>query len=496
MRHFLTFGLFLCFAFVTHSQYWDSIGRFSSPPTKYYYDTLDDRLYVAGGYYWYDSSEIHGFGYYESDTLYGLGCGFERPGLPPCQYGRPWSGSLAVVHDMVRFKGVLYATGSFTYAGGQMVNGIAKWGATDWEPLGRGLTLWGPNGTSLGDGIGYGFEIYQDTLYLFGAFDTINDKEAFGVAKFDGSTWFPVGLPRFDTAVFTNPNLIMAAKWYQGELYIGGGFYWTGISPPIYGLAKWNGSAVVNVDKGITSSGAGGDDIYDIDIFQGELIVAGRFDDVKDPGSIPGIRITAWNGSSWNNMRGGLGTPLTSATVYDVFVTNDALYAVGKFNSAGGLPCINVAKWDGAKWCVPDSAGMDMDNGFIYDVARFEDSLYIGGPYYHMDNNAAYRYAARLVGDIEFLCQPPLSSEKGKTVPDVTVFPNPVSGKLYIRSEAGIIYEANIYDIQGRKTGTGTGTGTGNAREVEINFENIPPGMYVVEVRTGDGITRRKVVRE
>jgi len=471
MKLLLTFALLLCSAKAAIAQYWDSIGRFSAPPGEYYFDSLDERLYVAGGYLWYDSSEIHGFGYFESDTLYGLGCGFERVNPPPCQYGKSWTHSYSSVRELIRYKGVLYATGRFIWAGGQVVNSIAKWGATDWEPIGQGLMdKAGPIGPGA-EGDGYGFEIYQDTLYLFGEFDSINDVEAHGLAKFDGNKWYPVfGLPRFDSV--SDPNLIMAAKWYHGDLYIGGGFYYQpDTSPPMIDLAKWNDTAWVAVQTGIT--GGVGSYFSTLEIFQDELIVAGGFNPFGNPGCEIGSNIAAWNGSSWDTLRGGVDGPGHGALVMDVFAEDSAMYVVGAFETAGGLPCRNIAKWDGSIWCVLDSVGIDKIG--ITEVARVGNSLYISGDFNHINNNPAYRYAARFVGDINYNCQQSLSAEEGRTGPNVQVFPNPVSSLLHIRSEGSIISNAIVYDMQGRKIAAATGSNS----EWEVKSEIFRRGFML-----------------
>ncbi|HLC83300.1 MAG TPA: hypothetical protein VJI69_05685, partial [Bacteroidia bacterium] len=50
---------------------------------------------------------------------------------------------------------------------------------------------------------------------------------------------------------------------------------------------------------------------------------------------------------SWSNVGSGMNSPVQSL-VTDT--TNDFLYAGGIFTQAGGVPAIDIAKWDGSTW--------------------------------------------------------------------------------------------------------------------------------------------------
>ncbi len=495
MKTILIIIFFNCFAAKVTAQYWDSIGRFSYPPDIFYFDTLDNRLYIAGSFYWYDSSEIHGFGYYKTDSLFGLGCGFDQVSTS-CQFGKPWAHSFTVVHDLVRYKGVLYATGSFRWAGGKVVNGIAKWDSTDWAPIGKGLRFWVAPSSPVNDGVGYGFEIYQDTLFLFGIFDSINDVEAFSLAKFDGSTWYPAGLPRFDTINPNSPNFIFAAEWYKGELYIGGGFYYTGVSPVMQDIGKWNGNAWEAIPTSCTGSGIV---VRDMEIFDNQLVVAGNFDPYYHPGCQTGYNVSAWNGSSWDTLRGGVDDPYHGSMVFDVFVAEDsegdsALYVLGDFETAGGLPCRDLAKWDGSKWCVLDTTGMHGKSYFFIAGAKIEDSIYVSNSYQHINQNPAFKNAARWVGDISFLCQQPLSVEGPASIQDLRLFPNPANSRISLDLPSDIrSVEVKVFDHTGRLVlgplNYAVSSGT-------IDVSMLPAGIYQVKVLAGTGTKVRKLVVE
>src|SRR5690606_21286078 len=86
----------------------------------------------------------------------------------------------------------LYAGGEFTSAGGVSTRFIAKWDGSSWSPLGEGL---GGGDlprvfalTVLADGSGGG-----PALYAGGDFTIAGGVAANRIAKWDGSVWSPLG---------------------------------------------------------------------------------------------------------------------------------------------------------------------------------------------------------------------------------------------------------------------------------------------------------------
>ncbi|MBL4863134.1 MAG: delta-60 repeat domain-containing protein [Crocinitomicaceae bacterium] len=81
------------------------------------------------------------------------------------------------VFKMCEYDGKLIAGGWFTQAGGAPVNRIATWDGSNWSPLGNGVTF---NGSiaSVSEMI-----VYQNELYVSGAFDTAGVVPAHFIAK-------------------------------------------------------------------------------------------------------------------------------------------------------------------------------------------------------------------------------------------------------------------------------------------------------------------------
>src|SRR5690606_19432964 len=61
--------------------------------------------------------------------------------------------------------------------------------------------------------------------------------------------------------------------------------------------------------------------------------------------------------------------------------TGEALYAAGRFTTAGGAEANNIARWDGSAW-TPLGVGID---GSVNALTVFDDgtgpALYAGGPF-------------------------------------------------------------------------------------------------------------------
>jgi hypothetical protein len=95
-------------------------------------------------------------------------------------------------------------------------------------------------------------------------------------------------------------------------------------------------------------------------------------------GAVTGV--VRWTGEGWVNLGSGLGgTSLgLCLTTFDDGA-GEALYVGGQFQSAGGLPALNVASWDGAAW---SNVGMFDEAAPVQELIVFDDgtgpALYAG----------------------------------------------------------------------------------------------------------------------
>jgi len=169
----------------------------------------------------------------------------------------------------------LYAGGYFTNAGGSTVNYIAKWNGSTWSPLGSGMNDWV-----------YALAVSGSELYAGGQFTMAGGLAANCIAKWNGSAWSPLG---------------------------------SGMSSNVYALAV---------------SGS-------------ELYAGGYF---TNAGGVAANYIAKWNGSAWSALGSGMGPWYYFITVNALAVSGSDLYCGGVFYTAGGVAASLIAKWDGSAW--------------------------------------------------------------------------------------------------------------------------------------------------
>lgn len=149
---------------------------------------------------------------------------------------------------------------------------------------------------------------------------------------------------------------------------------------PAANIAQWNGSRLSVPSGGLTTTLGSllTAEVYDLEVFNGELFAAGNFNQSTGVGTVNGI--ARWDGSAWQP----LGTGLQLSDGYGGYgfaleVYQGQLYVAGDFDFAGGQPAANLARWDGSSW-----SGVDIGlGGSVYALESFNDGatdwLVVGG---------------------------------------------------------------------------------------------------------------------
>src|SRR6185436_5932460 len=89
----------------------------------------------------------------------------------------------ALVYALAVSGSDLYAGGEFTTAGGIGATNIAKWDGSSWSPLGLGM-----------NGEVYALAVSGTNLYAGGTFTMAGGNPASRIARWNGSSWSPLGL--------------------------------------------------------------------------------------------------------------------------------------------------------------------------------------------------------------------------------------------------------------------------------------------------------------
>lgn len=237
----------------------------------------------------------------------------------------------------------LYAAGNFMFAGSQLARGLAKWDGESWNPLGVVVTQ-GPQSRVralcvFDDGGG-------PALFVGGWFNIDGTWRA--IARWDGVAWSGVGVV---TGEWVNDAVVAALAVYDDgtgpALYAGGALTSAGGTPTL-GIAKWDGTAWSALGGGISEGVVLALQVYDDG--SGSALYAGGF--FESAGGVPASNIAKWNGSSWSTVGGGVAGKYGQVLALQVYDdgSGSALYVGGWFTASGGTPASNIAKWDGVGW--------------------------------------------------------------------------------------------------------------------------------------------------
>ncbi|MBI4931198.1 MAG: T9SS type A sorting domain-containing protein [Bacteroidetes bacterium] len=267
------------------------------------------------------------------------------------------------VECLKEINGDLYVGGGFATQYGAKGNGIAKYNSS--------TEVWDSVGCGLGEVLS--IESYNGEIYAGGSFayylqpPTCNnwppDSSSAGLAKWNGSYWGPV-----DTAMWgSSPDMgIIYAINFKNDLYMGGSLF----SGSYMNMARYNGSTWDNMLGGI-----GGFGVLAMTVYKGDLIVAGSFTQAGLGGGnwMSANYIARWDGVKWDSLgSNGVNNQISSLTIDTV---NDVLYAGGIFTMAGGIPAKQVAKWDGIQWsALPPLPAWSLAN--VHALKMFKGKLY------------------------------------------------------------------------------------------------------------------------
>jgi hypothetical protein len=251
----------------------------------------------------------------------------------------------------------LYAGGAFRYAGAFRANGMARWDGTSWSPLGSGTT-----------GV-YALAVFDDgqgggpALYAGGEFFSAGGVPAIALAKWDGTSWsaLEVELDGFSVAALT---VFDDGSGSGPALYVGGNFTKAG-GILVNGVARWDGSGWSALGAESTS-GAGAFAVFDDGSGKPALHAAGRF---ATGGGVTQASIGKWDGSSWSALGRGFDGAVLALTEFVDGAGRPALVAGGFFTNASGVAANRIALWDGSGWS-PLGFGM---NGSVLALAVFDE---------------------------------------------------------------------------------------------------------------------------
>ena len=299
--------------------------------------------------------------------------------------GAVTSTGAAVVQAMtLAANGDLVVVGTFTSVGGVPANNVARWDGSTWSPLGAGLI-----------GAPRHVERMQNGDLVVASFT------GGLLRRWNGSAWLPITIP----GLFQSPLFSAIAALPNGDLAIAGSLQ-NGVR---FGI--WDGSIlhpdnppVVNVSAlAVAQNG----DLFASGPLVGSPVDLARFDgtswSVPPASGLASIRALAVEpagslvvaGSGVARLVGQGWTRLTAVATPPVLwaaqvMPNGDVVLGGDFDSLGGVPVHNIARWNGSTF-VPLGSGCD-DTVTALGLATNGDLL-VGGMFSTAGGAPAQRVA-------------------------------------------------------------------------------------------------------
>ncbi len=263
------------------------------------------------------------------------------------------------------YQGYLVAGGWFTQIGGVSAGHIARWDGTTWTPLGQGM-----------DGGVYCLGIYQGDLIAAGYFSHADGQSANNIARWDGTEWQPLGLG--------TDSLIWSLTVWNNEVVVGGSFTHAGGAGANY-IASWDGANWKPLGSGMVGEPHLAVGVFGMGSFGTELVAGGGF---ISAGGVYAHNIASWDGTTWHAIGSG-----TNGLVYAVGSFRDSLYIGGGFDVAGPGPAQRIARFDGVDWR-PVGSGMSGGDYAVDALVEYNNRLIAGGVFTVAGGLPASRIAA------------------------------------------------------------------------------------------------------
>ncbi len=245
----------------------------------------------------------------------------------------------------------LYAAGRLNAADDTVAHHIAKWDGSSWSPLGEGTNNAVRALAVYDDGTG-------PKLIAGGYFSSAGRTPASRVAQWDGTSWSALGMgadgPVDALAVYDDGG--------GPKLTVGGSFTSAG-GLPANRVAQWDGTSWSPLGSGVNQS------VKALTVFDDgsgiELIVGGTF---SQAGGASANKIARWDGKTWSPLGSGVDGSVDALTVLEEG-SGPKLIVGGSFDQAGGLAAEHIARWDGTAWSALGGGSVDR----IYALTVYDD---------------------------------------------------------------------------------------------------------------------------
>lgn len=200
------------------------------------------------------------------------------------------------------------------------------------------------------NGLVTGLAVYGGNVYAGGTFNNAGGVGANNIARWDGSSWSPLG-----SGVNNHVREIVVNGH---DVYVGGNFTTAGGNPANH-IAKWN----ILTNSWSTLNGGVDGKVYAIAVSNFKVYVGGDFQHAGGSTVVNNIAVYDILTGTWSALGDGITfagticddyeilTGWSDAIVYDILMKADGVFVGGKFNKAGSVDdANNIALWNGSIW--------------------------------------------------------------------------------------------------------------------------------------------------
>ncbi len=225
----------------------------SNTPNLYNVIKYNNEIVISGEFDRVGSQSISGIARWNGIQWQELGTGLSGniPSTAPIMYP----------HDLCLFGDDLIAAGNFGSAGGETVNGIARWDGSQWHALGQGF-----NGTV------YGIAVFDGQLYAGGDFTASGSTQLDHLAKWNGSEWVHPGFGvKYNNSMYY--SYVHTLKVWNNKLYFSRGFdrvLENSVTRLGSAIAAFDGAAIDTLHGGLP-----GQEIEAIALYEGAIHAGG-----------------------------------------------------------------------------------------------------------------------------------------------------------------------------------------------------------------------------
>jgi hypothetical protein len=273
---------------------------------------FNGALYLAGSFYFAGDMLVSNFARW-------TGSGWESPGNTVGQ-GIPIS--LGV------YNGDLFIGWIFNQSSVHPFNYLDRYDGTSFHSMGWNQTT----GTAVNQMLNH-----KGLLVIAGGFGEIPGSTAESVVMWDGANYT---VPQPDLVGKWDNPFITASCEYEGDLILGGDFT-SADGVFLNHIARWDGSTWHPLGSGFS-----GDFVMvtALTVYRGYLVAGGSF---ETAGGDPANNIAIWDGTYWAPLGEGLEGGIPGVAVVQALAEHaGSLYVGGNFQTAGELPSVNIARWD------------------------------------------------------------------------------------------------------------------------------------------------------